>query len=294
MKYATSPPTIKKAVIAAAGRGLRFFPYSKSLPKEMLPIIDKPVIQWIAEDLVAAGVEEIIIVINRNKYVIKNHFAQDADLAQHLSQHKYLKSKKRLEKLCQLAKFSYIIQTSNPGSAAPLVDSAHLLNDQAFFYCLGDDFFHTATSTSSQLLDVFQQTKSSVLALHQPQQSLLSQYGVVGFEQSLKTDFYKINQVIEKPSLDQAPSDLAIAGHFLFTPDILSQLPRTPVKNQSLPLTDFLTKLPQLYGQKIKGIYCDVGTPQVYLESLVKVALADSQTSASFRHFLKQALNKSF
>ena len=286
---------IKKAVIAAGGWGLRFLPYSKSLPKEMLPIMGKPILQLIVEDLAEAGVEEIIIVVNENdQKIIKAHFQPNKALAQHLITQNYLKELKALEALNAL-QLTYLAQKSPAGSASPLIDSLHLLDNQPFFYCLGDDCFQGSSPASRQLLRVFRQTQQPVLALHRPRRNLLSRYGVVQIKYSAKNSFLSIQKIVEKPCLNEAPSDLAVAGHFLLTAEILPLVSRlSQSQNGELSFTDALNMLVGLSGLEVDGVYCDVGTPETYLESMIKIALDNPRHREDLKKFLKQTLAADF
>ena len=275
-------------MIAAAGRGTRFLPYTKALPKEMLPIINKPVIQLIVEDLVAAGVEEIIIVLSNNKQVIKDHFDHHEAVEEYLKNQEGAKAVQELAALSELAKFTYVIQKSASGSASPLIDAIHLLGDQPFFYCFADDFFKSQIPATKQLMRVFEQIDQPLVALHRPQQHALAQYGIVEIDRRLEANLIKVNQIVEKPPIKQAPSALAVAGCFLLTAAILPLLPEIkPSQNGELAITDILNMLPEIYGLEIDGIYCDVGTPEAYLQSLTRAALNDPDYGSDFKRFLQ-------
>ena len=284
---------VKRAVIAAAGLGTRFLPHTKAVPKEMLPVINKPVIQLVVEDLVAAGVEEIIIVTNDTKKVVEDHFDHNRALEAHLANSGQTALVKELIELTRLAKFVYLRQKGSPGNARPLINAAHLLGNQPFFFYFADDFFRGKQTTAQQLLKAFQKTGQTVVAIHQPSKHLLSRYGVIEVAGQDSSDLVKIKQIIEKPPLNQAPSGLAVGGGYLFTPDVLSLLDQLkPRGNGELAISDAIIKLPAAYGLKIKGDYYDTGTPEAYLRSLIRITLENPDHGPALRRFLKKLAKK--
>ena len=284
---------VKRAVIAAAGLGTRFLPHTKAVPKEMLPVINKPVLQLVVEDLVAAGVEEIIIVTNDTKKVIEDHFDHNRTLEAHLASNGKTELVKELIELTRLAKFVYLRQKGSPGNARPLINAAHLLGDEPFFFYFADDFFRGRQTTAQQLLKAFAKTKQTVVALHKPSQRLISRYGVVDIDQRYSPRLVKINRIVEKPPAEEAPSDLAVGGGYLFAPEVLPLLSQLkPSGNGELAISDVVAKLPAAYGLRIKGKFYDTGTPDVYLRSLIRITLDDPQRGPALKKFLKKLTKK--
>lgn len=273
------PIKVKRAVIAAAGLGTRLLPYTKSVPKEMLPIVNKPVIQIVVEDLVAAGVSEIIIVTNDSKKAIEDHFDHNRALASEAATQGQSDIVKDLVNLTQSTQFIYLRQKGSPGNARPLMNASFLLANEPFFYYFADDFFQGQESAAQQLLAAFQATKASLAALFRPNRKLLNRYGVIDVESS-RDRLVKIRKIVEKPSLSKAPSSLAVGGGYLFTPDVLPLLDQLkPRANGEIAISDAVAQLPTAYGLEIEGDYYDTGTPESYLASLVKLALKDPNTT---------------
>lgn len=287
---------VRKAIIAAAGMGTRFLPQTKAMPKEMLPIIDKPVIQLVVEGLVEAGVEDIIIVTGPTKRAIEDHFDRSLELEEELKHRGKEAIAGRLASIAGLANFIYIRQKGEPkGNARPILNAAHLIGDEPFFFFFADDFFTGEVSTASQLLKAYEDTGSPVVALRQVPLAEVSSYGIAKIDGE-KNGLVKVVGIAEKPQADQAPSDLAVASGYLLTPDILPILEKETIgPDGEIRISDGFEELAgsrEAYGLKIEGEYHDTGNPEAYIETLVDVTLKDPKLGEKFRNFLVQKLDK--
>ena len=286
---------INKAVIAAAGQGSRFLPLAKSVPKEMLPIIDRPVIQLVAEDLAAAGVKEIIIVGDDRKKAIKDYFSQDAVLESRLGSAGLRAAAAELRRLRELAVFSHVNQSGQPtGSARPLLNTEHLLGDQPFFFFFADDFFVCQPSAASQMLQAFEKVGQPIVALHRVSSRLTQRYGIAELARQLEGGLCQLKRIVDCPKAQAAPSKLAVGGGYLLTPDILPLVRQLkPGPKGEIGISDAFNELAgiqDIYGLEIDGQYRDAGNPEAYLQTVISAALAHPQYAAGLRDFLNEKL----
>jgi UTP--glucose-1-phosphate uridylyltransferase len=286
-----------KAIIAAAGLGTRFLPQTKAMPKEMLPIIDKPVIQIIVEQLVASGVTDIIIVTGSTKRAIEDHFDRSDELENELRAKGKDDLAEEIKKVAELANFVYLRQKGFPkGNARPLINASHLLgDDEAFFMFFADDFFRSEVPHAKQLLDVYNQTGNSVISLIEVQPKDTSKYGIADISEKLSDRSFKVAQLVEKPGPEKAPSLFAAVGGYLLTPDILPIVAREiPGHGGELVLADSINVLAQqgkVDGRFIDGVYHDAGDKARYLRAIVDHALADPKLGPAFKEYLETRLN---
>jgi len=283
---------VRKAVIAAAGLGTRFLPQTKAMPKEMLPIIDKPVIQLVVEGLVEAGVEDIIIVTGPTKRAIEDHFDRSLDLEKELHEKGKQDTADEIASIAEMANFVYIRQKGEPkGNARPILNASHMLGNEPFYFFFADDFFTGDVSTASQMLKVYEQTGKSVVALRKVPDEEVSSYGVANVIESLDNGVVKVAGITEKPELAEAPSNLAVGSGYLLTPDILPVLEREePGPDGELRINDAFTELAQiapLYGIEIDGEYHDTGNPESYIKTLIEIALKDERYGDAIHSYLK-------
>lgn len=288
---------VRKAVIAAAGMGTRFLPQTKAMPKEMLPIIDKPVIQLVVEGLVEAGVEDIIIVTGPTKRAIEDHFDRSLELEGELRSKGKNETADKLASIAEMANFIYIRQKGEPrGNARPILNAAHMIGDEPFFFFFADDFFSGDISTASQLLDAYNRTGKSIVALREAPEHEISSYGIAITEGEFDNNLIKVVGVAEKPSIEDAPSNLASASGFLLTPDIIPILEKEiPGPDGEVKIADAVEELAQnseVYGLKIIGEYHDTGNPEAYLKTLIDVTLKDPKHGDMLRQFLEQKFDK--
>lgn len=291
------PKPVRKAVIAAAGLGTRFLPQTKAMPKEMLPIIDKPVIQLIVEEAVAAGVTDIIIVTGYTKRAIEDHFDRSLDLEEELLEKGKTEEAQAIKEIAELANFVYIRQKGVPkGNARPVLNSAHLLGDEPFFVFFADDFFRSEVPRAKQLLETYSQTGKSVISTIKVNRKDANKYGMVELGEQLDERTFKVKQLIEKPGEEATPSDIASVGGYLLTPDIMPIILQEKVSERGeIELSQAINELAQsqdVYCRHIDGQYHDTGNKLKYLEALVDTALAHPKIGGSFRTYLEERLTK--
>jgi len=290
-----------KAVIAAAGFGTRFLPQTKAMPKEMLPLIDKPIIQYIVEDLVAAGIKDIIIVGSSNKRSIEDHFdVPNEDLLNNLraggpkKQH-YIDE---IEAIAGLANFIYIRQKGPYGTATPIMNAAHLIGDEPFIYAFADDITVAKPNAFQQMIEQYEKYDASIIpCIRASSDQDYSRYGIVAGEQ-VEERVMKMSGVIEKPGKEAAPSDFAAVGGYLLKPDILRYLdsglenlkPDTEFYVTDSLIEPMLRDGHEFYGYAIKGDRYDTGDKLEYLKTIVDFALSHEELGPEFRSHLEKRL----
>ena len=285
-----------KAIICAAGLGTRFLPQTKAMPKEMLPIIDRPVIQLIVEEAVAAGVTEIIIVTGSTKRTIEDHFDRSDELEAELREKGKHDKADQIKKIAEMANFVYVRQKGSPkGNARPVLNARHLIDDdEPFFVFFADDFFRSQTPRAVQLLQAHQTTGKSVISLIEVDRRDADKYGMAAIEHQGMTDTYKLTQLVEKPGQADAPSNLASVGGYLLTPDILPIIAQEKVdKNGEITLADSINELAQadaVYGKIIDGVWHDTGDQLKYIKAVLDVALSSSEYGNDLRQYLTERL----
>lgn len=285
-----------KAIICAAGLGTRFLPQTKAMPKEMLPIIDRPVIQLIVEEAVAAGVTEIIIVTGSTKRAIEDHFDRSDELEAELREKGKNDKANQIKAIAEMANFVYVRQKGTPkGNARPVLNAQHLIgDDEPFFVFFADDFFRSEVPRAIQLRQAYERTGKSVITLIEVDKKDADKYGMVRIGDEHSQGTYRLMQLIEKPGEASTPSTLASVGGYLLTPDILPIIAQEKVdKNGEITLADSINELAQrdeVYGQVIDGIWHDTGDQLKYLKAVVDVALESEVYGADFADYLKKRL----
>lgn len=291
---------VRKAVIAAAGFGTRFLPQTKAMPKEMLPLIDKPIIQYIVEELVEAGIEDIIIVTGYHKRSIEDHFDHiSADLRANLKQGNKLELLEETKKVSDLANFVYIRQKGPYGNATPLLSAEHLISDEPFIYAFADDFVKATPARFKQMVDLYNELGGSVLTcVKAKSEDDFKRYGFVGGTE-IRPGVTEMNAIIEKPgSRDAAPSDIASVSGYLFEPTIFEYLHRQLKElsgdgefNQQVSMQRMLDDGHKMYGYEVPGgIYYDTGNKLEYLKTVVDFALEHDELGSDFEAYLKSKL----
>ncbi|HEX9153356.1 MAG TPA: UTP--glucose-1-phosphate uridylyltransferase [Candidatus Saccharimonadales bacterium] len=283
-----------KAVIAAAGFGTRFLPQTKAMPKEMLPIVDKPVIQIIVEQLVASGVTDIIIVTGYSKRAIEDHFDSSEELESDLRAKGKDDLADQISHIANLANFVYVRQKGLPkGNSRPLLNARHLINnDEPFFYLFADDFFRCDVPYPQQLLDAYEKTGCPVISAVKVQPEDSKRLGMIDIEDDSDDGHtFKVKGLSEKPGPEKTPSLFASAGSFLLTPDILPILEKEKTgAGGEIVLADAITELVgqrDVYCRFIEGVWHDAGDKGRYLEAIVDHALLDPELGPTFREYLK-------
>lgn len=283
---------IRKAVFPAAGLGTRFLPATKSQPKEMLTLVDKPIIQYGVEEAVASGLTDVIFVTSRGKSVIEDHFDVSADLEAHLA----AKGKQAL--LDEVRKVSSLITVASVRQGEPLglghavLMAKGLVGDEPFAVVLGDDIFDAKPPALKQMVDVFAKVQSPVIAVERVPQSDVSSYGILAVEPAPEVGpgVHRILDMVEKPPRDQAPSNLAIIGRYLLTPDIFPALEATKSdKSGEIQLTNGMKRLLQdrpFYALEVDGVRHDAGNKMGFLKAMVYFALRRPDLAEPFRRYL--------
>jgi UTP--glucose-1-phosphate uridylyltransferase len=284
---------IRKAVIPAAGYGTRFLPATKAMPKEMLPIVDKPIIQIVVEEAVASGIEDIVIVTGWNKRSIEDHFDFPFALSRYLEENGKQQQAEDVKKIASMANFIYVRQKGPYGNGTPILNARSVIGDEPFAILWGDEFIHSDPPRLKQMLDVWERTgKPNISAVRVPEKSV-SKYGIadvspVGKEKNV----FKINKIVEKPKVGEAPSNLAAHGAYIMPPRLFDILAETPQgKDGELWLTDGISALAKeedIYAIEIQnGKYYDTGNKLEYMKATVEFALNHPDLNGDFRDFLK-------
>ena len=282
---------IRKAVFPAAGLGTRFLPATKAQPKEMLPLVDKPIIQYVIEEAVAAGLTNIIIVTGRGKNAIEDHFDTSYELE------KLLESRGKSDLLEQVRAISnitvcYVRQGETLGLGHAVLVAKDLVGDEPFAVLLGDDIIDSRVPCMKQMVDVFERKGDPVIAVYQVPRSEIDAYGVIdGVSDAEDPRVYRIRDLVEKPRAEEAPSDLAIIGRYILTPDIFEALERTPRdRGGEIQLTNGIRALKDrrpLYGYRFEGVRHDAGNKLGFLKATVEFALKREDLGGPFRQYLK-------
>lgn len=287
------PKMPTKAIICAAGLGTRFLPQTKAMPKEMLPVIDRPVIQLIVEEAVAAGVTEIIIVTGSTKRAIEDHFDRSDELEAELREKGKNDKADEIKKVAELANFIYIRQKGTPkGNARPVLNAQHLIDDdEPFFVFFADDFFRSEIPRAVQLLNAYKKTGKSVISLIEVDRSEADKYGMAAITEELGDNTFQLKELIEKPGAENTPSNFASVGGYLLTPDILPIIAKEKIgKGGEITLADSINELAQndkVYGKFIDGVWHDTGDQLKYIKALVDMTLENEGFGDEFRQYLQ-------
>lgn len=284
---------IRKAVIPAAGLGTRFLPATKAQPKEMLPLVDKPAIQYIVEEAVAAGIEDILIVTGKFKRAIEDHFDRSLELEMHLAIHEKQATLEIVQQISMLANIHYIRQSELKGLGHAVSMARSFVGNEPFAVLLGDDIIHSEDPGLAQLMRVFDQTGTSVVGVQPVPRENVSSYGIIA---GLSADgvTYDVSDLIEKPYPHEAPSNLAIVGRYIITPSIFSIIDQTPPGKQGeIQLTDALRAqmlLEGLHACRIEGMRYDIGDKLGYLKATVGLALTRPDMRAPLIEYLRTVM----
>lgn len=280
---------IKKAIMPVAGFGTRFLPATKAQPKEMLPIVDKPIIQYLAEEAVDAGIEEIIFVTGRGKRAIEDHFDYSFELEHNLVEKNKLDLLKEIYKLPKMAKFAFVRQPMPLGDGDAILKARHLV-DEPCAVIFGDDIVYSKKPCIGQLMNVFEKYNDPVIALEKVPKEEVSKFGVVN-AMKVSDRTFEIKDMIEKPSMEEAPSDLIIVGKYIITPEVFEELEKIkPGKDGEIRLIDALKSLLKrkaVYGYEFEGKRYDCGSKLGFLKATVDFALKHKELNGKFREYLK-------
>jgi len=281
---------IRKAVFPAAGLGTRFLPATKASPKEMLPLVDKPLIQYSVEEAVASGIESVLIITGRDKTAIENHFDMSFELELLLEQKGKKEVLEEVRAISDIARISYTRQKQALGLGHAIYQAKDFVGDEPFAALLADDIVDAEKPALLQMIEVFEKYQSPVIATMQVEGEAISRFGVIDAEE-VEPNVFKIRDMVEKPKFADAPSDLAIIGRYIFTADIFSAIERTkPGSGGEIQITDamrILLKERPFYAVKLEGTRHDAGDKLGFLMATVQYALKREDLGDDFREYLK-------
>lgn len=285
---------IRKAVFPAAGLGTRFLPATKAQPKEMLPLVDKPIIQYVIEEAVASGIQNIIIVTGRGKNAIEDHFDVSYELEKILESRGKKELLEQVRSVSELIHVSYVRQKEALGLGHAILMTRELVGDEPFAVFLGDDIIESKTACMKQMMEVYDRVHAAVVALEEVPREEISRYGVIEglpLDKGADNRIFKIKNMIEKPPRDTAPSNLAIIGRYILPPEIFDCLEKTRAgAGGEIQLTDGLRSLlsqQPIYGYQFKGKRHDAGDKLGFLKATVEFALKREDLGKPFREYLK-------
>lgn len=286
---------IRKAVFPAAGLGTRFLPATKAQPKEMLPLVDKPIIQYVIEEAIASGIENIVMVTGRGKNAIEDHFDVSYELESILEQRGKLDLLQQVKAISDMIDISYVRQKETLGLGHAVLVARDLVGNEPFAVLLGDDIIDSEVPCLKQMIEMFQRLNASIVGIQEVDESEISSYGIMAGDRLDQEPFrgrvYKISHLVEKPKPADAPSNLAIIGRYILTPEIFQTLKETePDKGGEIQLTDGLRRLLKkqpIYGYKFYGKRHDAGNKLGFLKATVEFALKRPDLGNEFKEYLK-------
>lgn len=282
---------ITKAVIPVAGYGTRFLPATKALPKEMLPIIDEPVIQHVVEEAVDSGIKDIILVTGASKRAVEDYFDYNWQLEKWLKQTGKDKMLQKIHKIAELANFIYIRQKGPYGNGTPVLNAQPLIGDEPFAVMFGDDIFADEKPVLAQMIEVFEKYTDPVLNALEVDDEGTKKYGILDVTE-VEKDIFQVKKIVEKPGPQKAPSRFAALGRYILTPDIFKALETTPLgKGGELWLVDAIFQLSKrrpLYAKRIRGKYYDMGSKLGWLKANIELGLEHSEVGKEFKKYLKE------
>jgi UTP--glucose-1-phosphate uridylyltransferase len=286
---------VRKAVFPAAGWGTRFLPATKAQPKEMLPLVDKPIIQYAVEEAVAAGIEQVIIVTSSLKRAIEDHFDVSYELERLLEEKGEIEKLRQVRRISDLAQVAYVRQKEQLGLGHAVLMAKDLIGHEPFAVLLPDDVVLADRPCIGQLIDAYQETHASVVAVMEVTPAETGRYGVIGVDPtdvaSGSGRLHKVSKLVEKPAPGEAPSNLAIIGRYVLTPKIFDKLEQTPRgAGGEIQLTDAIEMLMQeqgVYGCEFDGTRYDAGTTMGWLKASVELALERTDLAGEFRGYLR-------
>lgn len=286
---------IRKAIIPAAGFGTRFLPASKSQPKEMLPIVDTPVIQYVVEEAVASGITDILMIIGRGKRSIEEHFDRNFELEEELIEQHKEQELAIIRHISSFANIHFVWQKELNGLGDAISYAKNHVGDEPFAVLLGDTIVRSKEPVTRQLIEIYEHYQESVVALEEVERNKVSRYGIVGGKK-IAERLYLIDTLIEKPTPEEAPSCLAIAGRYVLTPEIFQYISLVkPGKNNEIQLTDamrLMSESPAMYGYHFEGKRYDIGNKLDFIKTNVIFALEREDMKDELTTFLKEIVSK--
>ena len=286
---------VKKAIIPAAGLGTRFLPATKAQPKEMLPIVDKPTLQYIIEEAIASGIEEILIITGRNKKSIEDHFDKSIELELELEKSGKTEMLEMGRHISDMINIQYIRQKEPRGLGHAILCAKSFIGDEPFAVILGDDIVDSKTPCLKQLLDIYYEYNTTIIGVQKIDRNDVNKYGIIQGKY-IDENIHLIKDLVEKPDIESAPSNIAILGRYILKPDIFKILEnQKPGKNNEIQLTDALKTLCEtqaMYAYEFEGKRYDVGEKFGFLQATVEFALKNNELKDEFLNYLKELVKK--
>lgn len=285
---------VRKAVIPAAGLGTRFLPATKAQPKEMLPIIDTPTIQYVVQEAVDSGIDDILIISGKGKRAIEDHFDRNFELEARLGNNNERTLYNEIRHIADMANIHFIRQKELNGLGDAIYQARLHTGNEPFAVLLGDTIVDSVIPVTQQLIDVYNQFRATIIAVEPVPSEKISRYGIIGGKM-LSDSIWEVTELVEKPDPERSPSNLAIAGRYILTPEIYKAIEQTPPgKNNEIQLTDamrLMLRRANIYANIIEGKRYDIGNKLDYLKTTVEFALKRKEFAAEFRKFLLEIVN---
>jgi UTP--glucose-1-phosphate uridylyltransferase len=282
---------VRKAVIPAAGLGTNFLPATKAQSKEMLPIIVTPTIQYVVEEAIDSGIDDILIIIGKGKRAIEDHFDRNHDLELYLENKKRDDQYNEIRRIADMANIHFIRQKEINGLGDAIGYARQHVGDEPFAVLLGDTIIDSVIPVTQQLIDIYEQYRHTIVAVESVPKEEVSKFGIIGGKQ-VSEALWSVNELVEKPPINKSPSNLALAGRYILTSEIFKAIEDTPEdKNNEIQLTDALQLMSQredIFAHGIEGKRFDIGSKLDYLKTIVEIALKKEDISSDFFNFLKQ------
>lgn len=284
---------VRKAVIPAAGLGTRFLPATKAQPKEMLPIIDTPTIQYVVQEAVDSGIEDILIISGKGKRAIEDHFDRMPDLELLLKNKEEQSTYNEIRRIGDMANIHYIRQKQLKGLGDAIRYAKQHTGDEPFIVLLGDTIIDSVIPVTQQLIDMYNQYRQTIIAVEEVPQDKVERYGIIA-GRKISDTIWQVEDLVEKPTPRESPSNLAIAGRYILTPEIFNSIEQTKAgKGNEIQLTDamrLLLKRENIYAYKLEGKRYDIGNKMDYLKTIVEFGLKRKEFTKEFKNFLKELL----
>ena len=282
---------VRKAVIPAAGLGTRFLPATKAVPKEMIPIVDKPTIQYIVEEIAKSGIEDLLIITGRTKRAVEDHFDKSYELENELYKSGKTEMLEMLSEISKMVNVQYVRQAEAKGLGNAIYCAKTFVGDEPFAVLLGDDVVEAETPCLKQMIDKYNEYGTSILGVQTVPESEVSKYGIVSGEKVAER-VYRVHDMVEKPKKEEAPTNVAVLGRYIITPEIFTHIENTkPGAGGEIQLTDALCTLAKeqsMYAYDFIGRRYDVGNKQGFLEATVEYALSRDDIKGEFSEYLKK------
>lgn len=286
---------VRKAVIPAAGLGTRFLPATKSMPKEMLPLIDRPVIQYVVEEAIDSGIDDLIIITGRGKRAIEDYFDDSPELEMHLRDHGKFEALKTVQEISSLVDIHYIRQKEPRGLGDAILRAEKHIGNEPFAVLLGDDIIRNSVPCTKQLIDLYREKERSIIAVEAVPPEKIRSYGIIQGTR-VSPSLYKIEDIVEKPRFEEAPSNIGAIGRYVFTPEIFECLKHTiPGVGGEIQLTDgirFLLQFQEIYAHLFQGKRYDTGDKAGYIKAIIDFALENPEMRKAVSQHLYSCISE--